>query len=53
MLEVAVGLDDDTRRAVLMLAAAHSHAMRAMFRPDSEAGEEAKADMNRFLTEEE
>ena len=48
-----MGTDDGTSRRVLLLAAAHSHAMRVMFRPDGEAGVDARADMNRFLTEEE
>ena len=34
IVEVAVGTETDTGRAVLLLAAAHSHAMRAMFRPN-------------------
>ena len=50
ILEVAVGTEDENYRALLLLSAAHSHAMRAILRPYGEAGESARADMNRFLT---
>ena len=51
LLEVALGCEHEARRAVLLLAAAHSHAMRAMQRPAGEAGVAARADRNRYLTE--